>query len=96
MPLQDTHPTPAFGGFGFSTPESSVRNTEPLRVPEVDAGLITDLYFDAEILESCRTALDDPILSLPAEVVKVAVEDIVIGDTVVQREPAHMVPDSLT
>ena len=32
---------------------------------------------------------------MPSEVVEVAVEDIVVGDAVPRREPAHVVPDSL-
>ena len=76
--------------------ERLVGNAELHGIPKVDAGLITDLDIDAEFRESRRATPDNPVLSLPAEVVEVAVEDIVVGDAVGRREPAHMVPDSLT
>ena len=60
--------------------ERLMGNAELLLIPEMNAGLITDLDIDAEVCESRRATPDDPVLSLPTEVVKVAVEDIGVSD----------------
>ena len=46
--------------------EPLVGNAELLGIPEMDAGLITDLDINVEVRESRRATPDNPVLSLPA------------------------------
>jgi len=53
--------------------ERPVRDTELLRIPNVNASLIANLNLDAKICQSYCATSDNPILSFPTEIIEVAV-----------------------
>ena len=71
-------------------------NAELPGIPEVHAGLIADLYIDAQVGERPRATPDNLVLPLPTEVAEVAIEDVVVGDAMGRWKPTDVVPDGLT
>ena len=56
-----------------SVTEGPVRNSELLRIPDVNASLIANLNLNPKVCKSCRATADNSILSLPTEIIEVAV-----------------------